>query len=340
MSSDAETESSKRKRKSMLIRIIKNYNDRNFTAYSPSGSMQWDGITFTEEAVKSCDGVIVLNTPKKKLSLKCPSENTIAIMQEPYHQGDTDWMDSQLEEYRYVLTNHTPSKIGGNTQIFLSHGALPWHVLKSYDELKAMNAPMQKEHLVSCIASNLTRWPGHKKRVAFIEYLKEHNELGIDFFGKGTQFIEDKWDGIAPYRYSIVIENNDIDHYWTEKISDVFLGFGLPFYFGCTNINHYFPEESYIWIDISDPKKALETMKTAIDNNEWEKRTAAIAEARRRVLDEYNLLPMAANFAKKHFVDTDRKKMTLRPYRYDFATRFHRYIERKKSKVQKLLAKK
>ncbi|OHD78136.1 MAG: hypothetical protein A2023_04850 [Sulfuricurvum sp. GWF2_44_89] len=323
----------------MLIRIIKNYKDRDFTTYSPRGSMQWNGIQFTEEPIVFCDGVIVLNTPKKKVSLMCPPENIAVIMQEPYHKGDTDWMDSQLEQYRYVFTNHVPSEVGTNTQIILSHGALPWHVLKTYDELKAINLPMEKDKVISCIASNLTRWPGHKKRVAFIEYLKQHNELGIDFFGKGTQFIEDKWDGIAPYRYSIVIENNDIDHYWTEKISDVFLGFGLPFYFGCTNINHYFPEDSYIWIDISNPEKALETMRIAIEKNEWENRIEAIAEARRRVLDEYNLLPMVAAFAQSHFFEGKRKRIALKPFKYDISTRFKRYIERKKKKLLKLVGK-
>lgn len=323
----------------MLIRIIKNYKDRNFTGYSPNGSMKWDDIEFTEEPVGICDGVIVLNTPKKRVSLKCPTDNIAVIMQEPYHQGDTDWMDSQLEQYRYVFTNHTPSVIGKNTQIILSHGALPWHVLKGYDELKAINTPMEKEKVISCIASNLTRWPGHKKRVAFIEYLKEYNDLGIDFYGKGTQFIEDKWDGIAPYKYSIVIENNDIDDYWTEKISDVYLGYGLPFYFGCTNINHYFPEDSYIWIDISNPKEALETMKTAIENNEWEKRIGAIAEARRRVLDEYNLFPMVAAFAKSHFFERDGKRTVIKPFQHDINTRIKRYIERKKKKLLKLVGK-
>jgi hypothetical protein len=326
-----------RNEKKMLIRIIKNYKDRNYAQYSPNASMEWDGVRFTEEDVKECDGVVILNTLKKRVALKCPMENIVAIMQEPYHTGDTDWMDSKLEQFRYVLTNHIPSSVGNNTEIILSHGALPWHVFKSYDELKAIGGPMDKPNVISCIASNLTRWPGHKKRVEFIEYLKEHNELGIDFYGKGTKFIEDKWDAIAPYKYSIVIENNDIDHYWTEKISDVYLGYALPFYFGCTNINEYFPAESYIWIDINDPQKALQTMREAIENNEWEKRLDAILEARRRVLDEYNLFPMMASFIQANFSDKPRQKMILKPFVYDLKTRFSRYIDRKKIKFSRLL---
>lgn len=302
----------------MLIRIIKNYKDRDYTHYSPHGAMEWQGIRFTEKNVRECDGVVVINTPRKPVTLKCPPENIVAIMQEAYHEGDSDYVDRGLGQYRYVITNHSPSEKGTDTQIVFSHGALPWHVLKTYDELNAMTGPMPKEQVISCVASNLSRWSGHRKRLEFVEYLKNFNDLGIDFFGKGTKFVEDKWDAIAPYKYSIVIENNDIDDYWTEKISDVYLGYALPFYFGCTNIDRYFPEDSYIWIDINDPAKAVETMKTAIENNEWEKRLDAIVEARRRVLDEYNLLPTIAKFAKEHFkTEAAKEKITLFPYGYE-----------------------
>jgi hypothetical protein len=95
----------------------------------------------------------------------------MAIMQEPYHHGDTDWMNDQLEKYHYVLTNHTPNPKPQRTLIIPSHGVLHWCVCKTYDELNAMTQPMEKDRIISCIASNLTRWPGHKKRVAFIDYL-------------------------------------------------------------------------------------------------------------------------------------------------------------------------
>lgn len=321
----------------MLVQIIKNYKD-SYRDYSPARSMRWGDVEFTEEKVKECDFAVVLNTPKKNVKVKCSPDNVMAIMQEPYHHGDTDWMNDQLEKYHYVLSNHTPNPKPQRTQIIPSHGALHWYVCKTYDELKAITQPMAKGRVISCIASNLTRWPGHKKRVAFIDYLKEHNELGIDFYGKGTQFIEDKWDGVAPYKYSIVIENNDIDDYWTEKISDVYLGYALPFYFGCTNIDHYFPEDSYIWIDINDPQKALQTMREAIENNEWEKRIEAIKQARELLLDKYNLFPFVANFVKEHYVDTPKKSFTLPRYHYSLKIRFKRYLARKQKKIQKIAA--
>lgn len=320
----------------MLVRILKNYKDRDYHIYSPNNSMQWENVKFTEENISECDYVVVLNNVKKKVKIKCNANNTIIIMQEPYHKGDTDWMDSQLDSFNYIFTNHYPSIIKEKNNVIKSHGALPWHVLKSYDELKDLKEIPKKEFGISCIASNLTRWPGHKKRVAFIEYIKSNNILSIDFYGKGTKFIEDKWDALAPYKYSIVIENNNIHDYWTEKISDVYLSYSLPFYFGCTNINKYFPEESYIWIDINNPSDAIKTMQKAIENNEWEKRLPSIIIARNKVLDEYNLFPFIVNFIKTLPNQNSKEELIFKPFEYDFKTKFNRYIEKKKKKILKI----
>jgi len=319
----------------MLVQIIKNYKD-SYKIYSPNQSMRYDGIVFSEEQEQEADYVIILNTPKKDITIKCNPKNIIAIMQEPYYKGDTDWMNNQLEKYNYVFTSHIPNPMPVNTSILPSHGALHWYIDKSYDELKAIINIPQKSKNISCIASSLTRWAGHKVRMSFIEYIKDNNNLGIDFFGKGTNFLENKWDGIAPYKYSIAIENSSIDNYWTEKISDVFLSYSLPFYFGCTNIDKYFPKESYIWIDITNPQKALLTMREAIENNEYEKRLDYIKEARELVLDKYNLFPFIANFIKTLPEQNTKEKIKLKKYQYTMKDKFNRYIERKKNRLKKI----
>ena len=121
----------------MLIRIIKNYNDVTYDRFSPEYSMRWGDIVFTEDCVRECDGVVVLNSPRKNITLKVYVNNIMAVMQEPYHSGDTDWMNEQLEVYNFIITSHQPRFLS-ESQIILTHGSLPWHVLKSYDELKAI----------------------------------------------------------------------------------------------------------------------------------------------------------------------------------------------------------
>jgi hypothetical protein len=101
--------------------------------------------------------------------------------------------------------------------------------------------------------------------------------------------MDDKANALHDYRYHIAIENHRGPHHWTEKLADPFLGLALPFYYGCTNAVDYFPEQSFIAIDINDIEGAVSTIKNAMSNNEYDKRLPYLVEARRRVLEEYNL---------------------------------------------------
>jgi hypothetical protein len=133
--------------------------------------------------------------------------------------------------------------------------------------------------------------PGHRKRWAFLEYIQQDGSLDIDLFGRAVQFIEDKWDGLAPYKYSLAIENSSSPDYWTEKIADCFLSWSVPIYYGCTNLADYFPKGSFIRINIDSPREAFESVKTILERDNWEKRLPALKEARNRVLHRYQLFP-------------------------------------------------
>jgi len=166
--------------------------------------------------------------------------------------------------------------------------ALDWWVKKSFDELSTMGPP-KKTGQISAIASTKTWKAGHQRRHEFFEYL-EANEAGVDVFGHGRpRELADKWDGIAPYQYSIAIENTSKRDYWTEKISDCFLSFTVPIYFGATNIADYFPRESYIWLPLDDQVQAKRVIQEILAEDDWEKRLPAITEARKLVLEKYSL---------------------------------------------------
>ena len=67
----------------------------------------------------------------------------------------------------------------------------------------------------------------------------------------------------------------------------------LPFYFGCPNISDYFPK-LVILIDINDVEGVSEIIKRAIHDKEYEKRLPFILEARRRVMEQYNMFAVLA----------------------------------------------
>lgn len=295
----------------MLIRIIKNWVAPDLMRQTPGASGCWEGLRFTCDPVDKCDAVIVLNRMLEPVSVCCPPDNIWVLMQEPYIPGVFDWMVEGHDQYHHVFTHHPKDKTAGNKYI-RCHPAVPWHVNKSYDELKQLPLPI-KQKTISWITSNLTTFPGHKVRMDFLAYLQSRT-FSLDLYGKGINYIEDKWDGLAPYRYSLAIENSASPDYWTEKIADCFLSWTVPIYYGCTNLEDYFPAESFIRIDINQPAAALDSIAAMLASDNWEARLPALAEARSRILDRYQFFPQMQKLFECHYRNHSRKNMVLQPY--------------------------
>lgn len=164
---------------------------------------------------------------------------------------------------------------------------LDWWIGKSYDELAAL-APPEKPQLVSAIASTKVDIPGHRARHDFIERaIRAIPELEVFGHGRPRQ-LEDKWEGLGPFRYSLAIENTSKPDYWSEKIADCFLSYTVPFYFGATNISDYFPKDSFIWLPIDKPDHAIDIIAETLATDDPASRIDALKEARHRILHEYS----------------------------------------------------
>lgn len=145
----------------------------------------------------------------------------------------------------------------------------------------------------------LNRGPndGHILRLQFLDRLVDEYPNILNLYGRGDfsgSFyhgeIEDKWDGLAKYRYSLAIENYSGPNYFSEKITDALLAWCMPIYWGCTNLDEYLPEDSFVEIDIEDPN-APQRVREIVESDMWERNLDAIAEARRRLLNEYQIWP-------------------------------------------------
>ena len=293
-----------------LVRILKDWDWPDLLRQTPNSKGEWDGIQFTLDPVEECDYLIMLNNRMKEdFTVKCPPENIWALMQEPYMRGHNDWMVERHDKFYKVFTHHLPSK---DPKYVVSHSAIPWHVNKTFDQLASSKVP-EKLKTISWIVGDATDLPGHIKRLSFLRFLQKETALDIELFGRAVQYIEDKWDGLVPYRYSLAIENSSSNDYWTEKLADCFLAWSIPFYYGCTNLEDYFPGESFIRIDINDPKKCSEKIKATIETDNWEKRIPAIKEARNLVLYEYQLFPHLAKIIRRNPVPFEYKEMITIP---------------------------
>jgi len=105
-----------------------------------------------------------------------------------------------------------------------------------------------KDRMVSIIASSKNFAEGHRLRHEVANRYRDSMEL----LGNGYRAIGNKTEGLAPYRYSVTIENCKIDSYFSEKLLDCFLTGTVPIYWGCPRIADFFDPDGIIVFDTSD----------------------------------------------------------------------------------------
>ena len=292
-----------------LIRIVKNWEWPNLIQQTPGHTGLWDDIQFTEEPIDECDYLIILNNLKTELKLQCPPGNIWRVVQEPPTAFFKKWHINPS----YSMKTFTCDPELSGPQYIRSHPMVPWHVNRDYDYLTTCRVP-EKTKTLSWITTTKNVLPGHKKRMKFLH--SSMNRIAeLDLLGGnirhilnnevkdkieckqrelGFKSIEDKWAGLAPYKYSLAIESHSGPDYWTEKIADCFLAWTFPLYHGCTNLEDYFPKESFIRIDIENPDVALRSIEGIIKENIWNERLPALVEARKLVLNKYQFFPCVA----------------------------------------------
>jgi glycosyltransferase involved in cell wall biosynthesis len=115
-----------------------------------------------------------------------------------------------------------------------------WPLLANHSLYKVYD----KNKLVSCISSNKAFLEGHKKRLEFVNHIRNREDL--DLFGNGFNFIKQKLEGLKNYKFSVAIENTYEINECTEKITDCFLTGTIPIYYGCPNIGEIFNKKGIL----------------------------------------------------------------------------------------------
>lgn len=273
----------------MLVYIQRNYDYPDLMRQTPNSKGIWKGVQFTFEEVNECDFVVVINHPRKDIQIKGRKGGKILLIQEPPYERNS-YLRTYFRFYDTIISGFNDT---GNFKMLHVQAALPWHIDKTYDELSQLtvNQLLFKKDAVSFITSNSNIYPQHSVRLNFIDYMKSQS-FDFDLFGRGFQPIQNKFDGIGPYKYTIAAENYIGQDYFTEKIIDAFLSLTMPIYYGCPNITDYFPKESMILVDLNKPEESLEKIKEAVANKLWDKNKDAIMYAKELVLEKYQLFPM------------------------------------------------
>lgn len=266
---------------------------------------------YVNKDVDECDYWIVCDGLLKTESTRCSKENTVLITWEP--STIKTYSKKFINQFATVITCQKEIE---HKNIIYSQQAHPWFVGKNYDELT--NSPqIEKTKLISIITSNKRFTEMHRRRHDFALKLKEHFKDEIDLYGRGIRDFDDKWEVLAPYKYSIAIENLAIDDWLTEKLPDCYLAHTFPFYYGCPNVNKYYGNESLLCIDINDFDKTISLIENIIhDENHYEEHFKYILESKNRYLNQYQLFPFIVNMIESSGIKKSqiKEKITIVPY--------------------------
>jgi len=158
--------------------------------------------------------------------------------------------------------------------------------------------PARKLDRISVVTSNKAIFPGHLNRLHFLDFLSSHPvSKYIDFYGAGHAPVTDKLDVLSPYKYHLCLENSITKNYWTEKISDPFLAWCLPFYSGCPNVLDFFPAGSLYRVNVDNWKESADLMLRAVEGGVYDSALGSIGKARDLLLGKYNIFTQISRLA-------------------------------------------
>ena len=230
------------------------------------------------------------------------SQRILVLMEHPAIWHPSDELMNQVG----VIICPFKIKHPRSTKLIQHHAAVPWFygmdfktdqglshipILSNYlelQDLEKLKAP-KKNKLMSCVVSAKRISPGQAWRIELAEALKHYLGDEIDLWGFGWNPLGNKQNAIDPYKYSLVIENDLSEYYWTEKLSDAILGRAIPIYAGATKVQQYFsgkiPQIKYA----NDLGSAIDQIKKIIDS---EYDSQDLETNRHQILFEHNLFYM------------------------------------------------
>lgn len=147
-------------------------------------------------------------------------EGQIAWLLEPFFLHPEDYLTAMEKKFDFVLT-HNMNFVTNKNWLYYDLGGswIPFEKWRVYNKTKN----------VSLISTYKTSMIGHRLRREAAEKYADR----LDVFGGTPESIARKFDCLADYRYSVVIESEKTPYFFNEKLIDCFAVGTIPIYWGC-----------------------------------------------------------------------------------------------------------
>jgi hypothetical protein len=205
------------------------------------GSTKLNKIKFDRDPNKHLDICFFTDgNIKNNDVLKSKSKINIAWILEPVSINMESYEKAyqNIDRYDYILT-HNLKLINANKNKCFYY---PFGGCWIKDEDRKIH---EKTNNFSIIASEKNWTMGHRLRHLIINNYKNKIDLVC---GRGYKPIDYKLNALKDYRYSFIIENDNNDIYFSEKLIDAFMTGTIPIFWG-SNIKSIFDSEGILFIN-------------------------------------------------------------------------------------------
>ena len=200
----------------------------NKIKFNRNPNIHLDLCFFTDGNIKNND---VLKS-KSKINIAWILE-PVSINMESYEKAYQN-----IDKYDYILTHNLQLINANKNKCFYYPFGGCW--IKDEDR-----KIYEKTNNFSIIASEKNWTIGHQLRHLIINSHKSKIDLVC---GRGYKPIDYKLDALKEYRYSFIIENDNNDIYFSEKLIDAFMTGTIPIFWG-SNIKSIFDQDGILFIN-------------------------------------------------------------------------------------------
>lgn len=181
----------------------------------------------------------------------------------PFRQCNYDYVRDHAADFDYILT-YDGRLVDGRKFLYYPYGGS--RIAPERWGIK------EKTKLCSIIVSAKDATEGHHLRHAAVKMIRDAG-LPVDVLGCGYGEWVEKYDALAPYYYSIVIEGESLDWCFDEKLLDAFAVGTLPLFWGCPHIEAYFNHDAILpWYNLAELRALLEKLTVGY----WQARMPAL----------------------------------------------------------------
>jgi hypothetical protein len=192
---------------------------------------------------------------EKQLSL---SPLNVLIVSEPNEYfGNHDWAVANKDYFSLILSWSDKVLKHCENSSFLVYGESWFDDTHIFEQGTTNAKKREKEFSVSFLRGNKLQSIGHVIRH---EIFSRQEEIKVPkqfwtHLGDLNDFStmkDTKEESFGKYQFSICIENNSREGYFTEKITDCILCKTIPIYYGCSNIGQFYNTEGIIQFQNAD----------------------------------------------------------------------------------------